>query len=127
MPIVSISLNDQLLKEIDDTQRKFGFSGRSEIIRTGIRMLNKDYKQKEDLFGDMDGVFLVVHNQNVEDTVTEIKHKFDDVITTHIHSPLREKKCLEIFIIKGEAERIKKLLNLFQTNKNINYVKLIVA
>ncbi len=127
MPIVSISLNDQLLKEIDDTQRKFGFSGRSEIIRTGIRMLNEDYKQKEDLSGDMDGVFLVVHNQNVEDTVTEIKHKFDDVITTHIHSHLREKKCLEIFIIKGEAKRIKKLLNLFQTSKNINYVKLIVA
>ncbi|PKP59347.1 MAG: nickel-responsive regulator 1, partial [Candidatus Altiarchaeales archaeon HGW-Altiarchaeales-2] len=46
---------------------------------------------------------------------------------THIHNNLKEKKCLEIFIIKGEAERIKKLLNLFQTSKNINYVKLIVA
>ncbi|PKP55024.1 MAG: nickel-responsive regulator 1, partial [Candidatus Altiarchaeales archaeon HGW-Altiarchaeales-1] len=31
MPIVSISLNAQILKEIDDTQKKFGFSGRSEI------------------------------------------------------------------------------------------------
>ncbi len=127
MPIVSISLNAQILKEIDDTQKKFGFSGRSEIIRTAIRMLNEDYKQKEDLSGDIDAVLLVVHNQNAEDAVTEIKHKFDDVITTHIHNNLKEKKCLEIFIIKGEAERIKKLLNLFQTSKNINYVKLIVA
>jgi len=127
MPIVSISLNAQILKEIDDTQKKFGFSGRSEIIRTAIRMLNEDYKQKEDLSGDIDAVLLVVHNQNAEDAVTEIKHKFDDAITTHIHNNLKEKKCLEIFIIKGEAERIKKLLNLFQTSKNINYVKLIVA
>ncbi|PKP55281.1 MAG: nickel-responsive regulator 1, partial [Candidatus Altiarchaeales archaeon HGW-Altiarchaeales-2] len=59
MPIVSISLNAQILKEIDDTQKKFGFSGRSEIIRTAIRMLNEDYKQKEDLSGDIDAVLLV--------------------------------------------------------------------
>jgi len=127
MPIVSISLNDKSLKELDDTQKRLGFSGRSEMIRTATRMLNEDYKQKEGISGDTDAVILVKHDQDVEDRVTEIKHKFNDVITSHLHSHLRNKKCLEIFVVNGGAEKIKELFSMFQTSKNIDYVKLILT
>ena len=39
MPIVSISLNDEILSELDKLQSSMGFSGRSEAIRAGIRHL----------------------------------------------------------------------------------------
>ena len=32
MPIVSISLNDEILKQIDNLQKNLGFSGRSDAI-----------------------------------------------------------------------------------------------
>ena len=35
MPIVSISLNDEILKQIDALQKNLGFSGRSDAIRAG--------------------------------------------------------------------------------------------
>ena len=37
MTIVSISLNDEILNEMDKLQKSLGFSGRSEIVRAGIR------------------------------------------------------------------------------------------
>ena len=48
MPIVSISLNDEILAELDKLQKSMGFSGRSEAIRAGIRSFVSDEKQKSD-------------------------------------------------------------------------------
>ena len=127
MAIISISLNGKLLTEIDQLQEELGFSGRSEVIRAGARMLLADNKDKEKLNGWMNSVLLLIHSQKVEDTVTAIKHEFEDIISTQIHNHLREDKCIEVFILEGDAARINDLVRLFLTTRKMDYVKLIVA
>jgi CopG family nickel-responsive transcriptional regulator len=127
MTIISISLNDKLLTEIDQLQKELGFSGRSEVIRAGARMLLADNREKEKLEGRLNSILLLIHTQKVEDTVTAIKHEFEDIISTQIHNHLREDKCIEVFILEGDAARIKDLVRLFQTTRKMDYVKLIVA
>jgi CopG family nickel-responsive transcriptional regulator len=127
MTIISISLTDEILNEIDRLQKELGFSGRSEVMRAGARMLLADNKEKEALEGRLNSVLLLIHAQKVEDTVTEIKHEFEDIISTQIHNHLREDKCLEVFILEGDAARIKQLVRLFQTYGKMDYVKLIIA
>jgi len=124
--IISISLNEEILEGIDKIQKELGFSGRSDILRAGARMLIADSKEKKKLSGRMNSILLLMHNQKAEDIVTEIKHKFENIIKTQIHSHLKEDKCLEIFILDGEADKIKKLVKLFQTNRKIEYIKLII-
>ena len=51
MPIVSISLNNDILSEIDKLKKSMGFSGRSEAIRAGIRNFVSETKQKTELSG----------------------------------------------------------------------------
>ncbi|MGB3458672.1 MAG: CopG family ribbon-helix-helix protein [Halobacteriota archaeon] len=127
MAIISISLNDKLLTEIDQLQKELGFSGRSEVIRAGARMLLADNKDKEKLEGWLNSVLLLIHSQKVEDTVTAIKHEFEDIISTQIHNHLRDDKCIEVFILEGDAARINDLVRLFLTTRKMDYVKLIVA
>jgi CopG family nickel-responsive transcriptional regulator len=127
MVIVSISLNDTVLREIDRIQKTFGYSGRSEVIRAGARLLISESKENEKLTGNINSILLLVHSQDMEDVVTEIKHSFEDITKTQIHSHLREDKCLEVFVLKGDADRIKEMVRLFQTSRKIEYVKLIVA
>ena len=127
MTIISISLNDKLLTEIDQLQKELGFSGRSEVIRAGARMLLADNREKEKLEGMLNSVLLLIHSQKVEDTVTAIKHDFEDIISTQIHNHLRDDKCIEVFILEGDAARINDLVRLFQTTRKMDYVKLIVA
>ncbi len=117
MPIVSISLNDEILTELDKLQKSMGFSGRSEAIRAGIRTFVAEEKQKAELSGNVHAILLVVHNDEFDHIVSGIKHNFEDLITTHLHSKIEGDKCMELFLIDGEAERVSTITRDFQTNK----------
>ncbi len=122
MPIVSISLNDEILTELDKLQKSMGFSGRSEAIRAGIRSFVSEEKQKSDLSGNIHAILLVVHNDEFDHVVSGITHNFEDLITTHLHSKIEKEKCMELFVINGDAEKISTITKDFQTNKNIDTV-----
>jgi CopG family nickel-responsive transcriptional regulator len=125
--IISMSLSLELLNEIDQLQKELGFSGRSEVIRAGVRMLIADNREKGKLSGKLDSVLLVIHDQPADDIVSKLKHRFEDIIKTQVHSHLKGDKCLEIFTLDGESNRIKELTKQFQTSRKIEYMKLIVA
>lgn len=125
MTIISVSLSEKLLEEIDDLKEELGFSGRSEVIRTSTRMLIADNHEKKALQGDLDSILILIHDQKAEDQVTEIKHDFEDIINTQVHTHLKEDKCMEIFIMEGDAQRMNTLWKLFQANRKMDYVKLI--
>ena len=125
MPIVSISLNDEILSQLDKLKKSMGFSGRSEAIRAGIRSFVSEAKQKTELSGNIHAILLVVHNDEFDHIVSGIKHNFEDLITTHLHSKIEGEKCMELFVIDGEAERVSTITNDFQTNKKMDTVKLV--
>lgn len=125
MPIVSISLNDEILTELDKLQKSMGFSGRSEAIRAGIRSFIAEEKQKVQHSGTIHAILLVVHNDEFDHIVSDIKHSFEDLITTHLHSKIEGEKCMELFVIDGDAERVNNITRDFQTNKKMDTVKLV--
>jgi len=125
MPIVSISLNNEILSQLDKLKKSMGFSGRSEAIRAGIRSFVSEAKQKTELSGNIHAILLVVHNDEFDHIVSGIKHNFEDLITTHLHSKIEGEKCMELFVINGEAERVSTITNDFQTNKKMDTVKLV--
>ena len=125
MPIVSISLNDEILKQIDALQKNLGFSGRSDAIRAGIRSFVSEEKQKEDLSGNVNAILLVVHKDEYDNQVTEVKHSYEDLITKHLHSKIEGDKCMELFILKGESELVSDITKNFQINKKMDTVKLV--
>ena len=125
MPIVSISLNNEILSELDKLQSTMGFSGRSEAIRAGIRSFVSEEKQRSDLSGNIHAILLVVHNDEFDHVVSGITHNFEDLITTHLHSKIEKEKCMELFVIDGDAEKVSTMTKDFQTNKNMDSVKLV--
>ncbi len=125
MPIVSISLNSEILSELDKLQKSMGFSGRSEAIRAGIRSFVSEEKQKDQLSGKINAILLVVHNDEFDHIVSGITHNFEDLITTHLHSKIEGDRCMELFLIKGNAEKVITFTKDFQTNKKMDTVKLV--
>ena len=125
MPIVSISLTDEILKEIDSLQKNLGFSGRSDAIRAGIRSFVSEEKQKENLSGNVNAILLVVHNDEYDNHVNGIKHSYEYLITTHLHSKIEGDKCMELFMLKGEADSVSSITKDFQINKRMDTVKLV--
>jgi len=127
LTIVSVSLNDDILTEVDKLQKTLGFSGRSEIVRAGIRNLLAEEKDRQNLSGYLFAVLLAIHDEKSDDQVTEMGHGYDKLITTHIHNKIDGDRCLEIFMLKGDAEEIKEMTKKFQSNKKMDHVKLITT
>jgi CopG family nickel-responsive transcriptional regulator len=122
---VSISLNEEILGEVDKLQSALGFSGRSEIIRAGIRNLLAEERERQDLTGLLHALLLVIHDEKSDDQVTEIRHEYDELINTHLHNKIDRDRCLEIFLIKGDANEIREMTKKFQANKKMDHIKLI--
>jgi CopG family transcriptional regulator, nickel-responsive regulator len=126
MTIVSVSLNRTILDEMDKLEKSHGFSGRSEIVRAGIRNLISEERKKQDLTGMLHAIFLAIHDEDSDDEVTEMRHVYDKLINTHLHSKIDRDRCLEIFLIRGDAREVKEMTKKFQANKNMDNVQLIV-
>jgi len=126
MKIISVSMSENMLDEIDRLQNEFGFSGRSEVIRAGLRMLMSDIIEKERLAGNVGCVLIVTHKEEDEES-TRIKLRYENVIKTHMHCKLKNDKCLELFVIEGDAEKVKSMVKEFQANEGMEHVRLILA
>ncbi len=125
MPIVSVSLNNDILNEMEKLQKMLGFSGRSEIVRAGIRNMLSEEKQRNDLTGLIHSLLLVIHDEKSDDEISNTRHSYDRLINTHLHSKIDRNRCLEIFLLCGEAEEIRDMTRDFQSNKKMDNVRLI--
>lgn len=123
---MSVSLNDEIIESLDKL-KSLGFSGRSEIIRAGIRNLLSDERMKEDLDGEINSLLLAVHDEDSDDQVSSIRHDFDKIIIVHLHNKIDKDRCLEIFSLKGDAKDVKEISRQLQINKRMHFVKLIVV
>lgn len=126
MPIISMSMDEKTLADLDRLQMQLGFAGRSEAMRAGVKKLISENRDIDRLSGKIKSVLLMVHSTEAEQKATKVKHSFDDVISTQIHSHLKNGKCLELFVLDGEASRIKEMFREAQANRKVEYLKLVV-
>lgn len=127
MPIISISLNENIIQELDKLQKFLGFSGRSEIVRASVRNLLLEEKRIDELEGVFHSVLLVIHDEKSDQEISEIRHGFDKIINTHIHNKIDKDRCLEIFVLYGDAKEIKNITKKFQGNRKMDQVRLVVT
>src|SRR5918912_2535987 len=124
MTVVSISLNKEILEKIDELQNTLGFAGRSEIVRAGIRNLLAEERERQELIGIIHALLLVIHDEKSDDQVSEMRHEYDKLINTHLHNKIDRNRCLEIFLVSGEANEIREMTKKFQSNKKMDHTKL---
>jgi len=126
MAIISASIDEETLCGLDSLVKSLSLSGRSEAMRAGIRSLAAENKSAEGLAGEMKAVLLLVHEEKVEKSASCLAHEFEDIVSTHIHSNLKREKCLEIFVLDGDAVRIRALFKSAKASKKMEYARLIV-
>lgn len=126
MTIISISVDDDLLKKIDSLQKEFSFSTRSDFFRAALNNIESDLRQKQKLVGNVDAVLVIVHaGQN--QVVSKIIHKFSSLIKTQMHNHTDNKKCQELFLLNGDAKKVNELYLGLTKNRKIDVVKLIIT
>ena len=125
MPIISLSLPDQMVKSMDEIQESVGFAGRSELVRAAIRLLLEDTRDKNALAGKTNAVVVIGHASVDEEPVTRLKHAYGDIVKTHIHSRISQEDCVEVFLLAGEGRQISAMAKGFESEKKIKSVRLV--
>jgi len=127
MPIISLSIPESMLKEMDELEKSFGFTGRSELVRAAIRLMMTESRERSNVSGEVSGLVLVTHDMEEEEPVTKLKHEFDQIIKTHVHSKLTPSTCVELFLVHGNAKEVSAMSKAFQAQDEMKSSKLILV
>ena len=108
MPIISASLPEELLEQIDVLTEKHSFSGRSDFLRAATKELAQSLSQEDTLSGVVEGLLIISHDHK-DDAISTLRHDYESVIKTHLHHHVKH-SCVEVFMISGDVALVKKLL-----------------
>ncbi len=127
---IGVSLPKNLLDEFDAIIKVRGYSSRSEAIRDAIRNYITEYKWLESEKGEVVGVIVVLFDhtvRGVSDALISIQHTFANIISSDMHIHLSEDQCLEVIVVKGDMEEIKKLVDRISATRGVLSHKVITA
>lgn len=124
---VGISLPENLLNKFDGIILQRGYSSRSEGVRDAIRSYIVNFEWMSDVHGDRVGVITIVyaHSQRgLEDNLTQIQHDFSGLIQSSLHVHLDHDNCLEVVVLRGEGQDVRKAAEMMMSLKGVKHVKL---
>lgn len=115
MAVISISLPDTLLDQSDAFLKERGFAGRSELIRAALR----DFLQHEAprTTGKTSATVTLLYPHGSERKIGEIRHDYTDIIQSLMHGHA-EDACVELFLIKGDADRLREFTDALRASRD---------
>lgn len=124
MPIVSLSLDEGILKSLDEVVQRRKYRSRSEAAREALREFIDVTEWGRD--GGQASVILAViyEKENPKADLAMLQHRFDE-IRTMLHTHLNEVDCLQIFVAEGPTPRLKELISQIRRVKGVKQIKFI--
>jgi CopG family nickel-responsive transcriptional regulator len=121
--IVSFSVPEEEYLEINSLQKDAGFSGRSETIRAAMHYFGQNLAETKTLKGSITALLVLSHPH--ANNIDEIVHLHEGEVITRLHQHVGN-KCLDIFLLKGDAEAIRSLMKTISKNKKVSTSKLLI-
>lgn len=124
MSIISLSLPNELLEELDTVLGEDRSANRSEVVRQAVRMYLTQYNELGKIKGNIIATITILYDKAEENKeLFRIQHEFDDMITAYLHSHLSDTDCLEVMVVKGSGQRLKCLIDGLKGNKPVKQIK----
>ena len=119
-----------MLDKLDGVLGAQKYASRSEAVRDALRDFLADYKLRQELKGRLVGVILVVYEHEVKgltDKLMDVQHTSRGTISAVQHFHMDAKHCLETLIVRGEAEKIRRLVDRLGALRGAEQAKLITV
>lgn len=123
-----VSLEDELLKELDRLVKKQQFPNRSQAIRYLIKKYSVEDEWLEDK--DVAGAIVLVydhHKRDLQTKSTDVQHDYHHLILSVQHVHLDHHNCLETIAVKGKASELKKLGDQLIGIKGVKHGELVMT
>lgn len=127
MPIVSMSVSEQLIKKFDEAAEKMGYAGRSEAFRDALRLF-VDKSEWASSEGENSAIILVLYDEKLisKRDLSDIEHVYHEIhAVLHLH--LDNVNCLEVLVADGTSSRIKGIIQHIRKTKGIKQIQFMTA
>ncbi|HYM39015.1 MAG TPA: CopG family ribbon-helix-helix protein [Thermoplasmata archaeon] len=124
MPIISVSMDDAILRNLDEIAQRRKYRSRSEAVREALREFI-DVSEWGHAGGQASVILAVIYEKgNPKADLAILQHRFDE-IRTMLHTHLNEVDCLQIFVAEGPTARLKDLIGHIRRVKGVKQIKFI--
>ncbi len=124
----SVSLEEELLKELDLYANDNNFANRSQAVR---HLIEKNIVEKKWHCNNIvAGAIVMIYDHHKKDITArsnDIQHNYFEVILSSQHYHLSHEMCLEVIAVKGLAKRLTELSDKLISIKGIKHGKLIMS
>jgi CopG family nickel-responsive transcriptional regulator len=125
----SVAIDAELLADFDAYCEAHRFANRSEAVRALMRTALVDDRAARD-DSDAFGVLILVYDHHagrLTEKLTELQHRYHErvVTTTHVH--LDAHRCLEVILLRGEAQVVRELANALIGTRGVEHGRLVLA
>lgn len=123
-----VSLEEDLLRDLDNLVVKHRFPNRSQAIRFLINQHVVEERWKED--EDVAGALVLIydhHKRDLQKKMTSLQHDYHCLILSSQHVHLDHDNCLETIALKGKAGKLLKLADKLKAIKGIKHGDLVMS
>ena len=123
-----VSVEEDLLKDLDGLVKKHHFPNRSQAIRFLIR--NHKVKDKWEKNKEVAGCVILVYDHHKRELINksmDIQHNYHECILSSQHVHLDHHNCLEIIALKGKALKLRELADKLIGLKGMKHGELVAS
>tara|TARA_B100001971_G_C17739869_1_gene310146 strand:- start:106 stop:513 length:408 start_codon:yes stop_codon:yes gene_type:complete len=122
---ISISTPKETLEEFDEIVKEAGYD-RSKAIQQAMKNFITDHKWTTSKKKNVAGVVIFIYDHEItglEETLTDIQHKYASLINSTLHLHLEKDECLQIVAVNGPSEKIQTLSQDILAKRGIKQLK----
>ena len=130
MQRTTIVLDDEFVHELDRIIAVRGYQNRSEAVRDLARAGMRQAAEEERLAGDCVAALVYVYDHDERELAKRLTHSFHDqhelsLSAMHVH--LDHGSCLEIAVLKGDANDVRHLADHVTAERGVRHGRLVMV
>jgi CopG family nickel-responsive transcriptional regulator len=123
---IGVAIDTTLLEKFDQLISGRGYTNRSEAFRDLIRdeLIRQDWESPD---SQVVGTVTLVYDHHVRqlsERLTNLQHDHHHNILSTLHVHLDHDNCLEVLIVKGKSEAVRKIADALIATKGVKHGRL---
>lgn len=129
MQRVTVTLDEELLGEVDALMRTHGYQNRSEAIRdltrSGLKQTREEVAPEALCMGAL--VYVYDHaSRDLSKRLTRHSHEHHELTLSTLHVHINHNSCLEVALLKGQGSALKTFSDEVTSSRNVRYGQLVL-
>lgn len=126
---IGVAIDSDLLERFDQHIAKRGYTNRSEAFRDMIREDLVEHASESPEARVIGSVTLVYdhHVRMLSDKLTDLQHDAHHIILSTLHVHLDHDNCLEVIVVKGKSEEVRRVADALISTKGVKLGRLTIT